>query len=123
MLLRLCLPCVLSSSLCWLFVYPSSLNPSLTSMLELNHPSPKQESLQILVHQVPKPLRLVLRYVVYNDNLRLIIYLCYLKAGVVIASPSATSPNYLYTWVRDSSLVLKFLIDQYVVLFWCSGHL
>ena len=34
-----------------------------------------------------------------------------LKAGVVIASPSATNPNYLYTWVRDSSLVFKYLVD------------
>ncbi|TDL18606.1 glucoamylase [Rickenella mellea] len=35
------------------------------------------------------------------------------KAGVVIASPSTTNPNYLYTWTRDSSLVFKLLIDQY----------
>jgi glucoamylase len=35
-----------------------------------------------------------------------------LKSGVVIASPSASNPNYLYTWVRDSSLVFKSLIDQ-----------
>ncbi|KIP06693.1 carbohydrate-binding module family 20 protein [Phlebiopsis gigantea 11061_1 CR5-6] len=35
------------------------------------------------------------------------------KAGVVIASPSTTSPDYLYTWVRDSSLVFKAIIDQY----------
>ncbi|OAX44357.1 glycoside hydrolase family 15 protein [Rhizopogon vinicolor AM-OR11-026] len=34
-------------------------------------------------------------------------------SGVVIASPSTTNPNYLYTWVRDSSLVFKTLIDQY----------
>lgn len=33
--------------------------------------------------------------------------------GVVIASPSSTDPDYLYTWVRDSSLVFKMLIDQY----------
>ncbi|KIJ17956.1 carbohydrate-binding module family 20 protein [Paxillus involutus ATCC 200175] len=33
--------------------------------------------------------------------------------GVVIASPSTTNPDYLYTWVRDSSLVFKELIDQY----------
>ncbi|KAJ8593011.1 glycoside hydrolase family 15 protein [Rhizopogon salebrosus TDB-379] len=33
--------------------------------------------------------------------------------GVVIASPSTTNPNYLYTWVRDSSLVFKTLVDQY----------
>ncbi|PIL22798.1 hypothetical protein GSI_15493 [Ganoderma sinense ZZ0214-1] len=35
------------------------------------------------------------------------------KAGVVIASPSTSNPNYLYTWVRDSSLVFKTLIDQF----------
>ncbi|KAI0784823.1 glucoamylase [Abortiporus biennis] len=35
------------------------------------------------------------------------------KAGIVIASPSATSPNYLFTWVRDSSLVFKVVIDQF----------
>ncbi|KAH7914250.1 glycoside hydrolase family 15 protein [Hygrophoropsis aurantiaca] len=33
--------------------------------------------------------------------------------GVVIASPSTTNPDYLYTWVRDSSLVFKALIDEY----------
>ncbi|KAI0675576.1 glucoamylase [Trametes maxima] len=36
------------------------------------------------------------------------------KAGVVIASPSTSNPNYLYTWTRDSSLVFKALIDQFV---------
>ncbi|TFK87333.1 carbohydrate-binding module family 20 protein [Polyporus arcularius HHB13444] len=35
------------------------------------------------------------------------------KAGVVIASPSTSNPNYLYTWTRDSSLVFKALIDQF----------
>ncbi|KAF8530546.1 glucoamylase [Hysterangium stoloniferum] len=35
-------------------------------------------------------------------------------AGLVIASPSATNPDYLFTWTRDSSLVFKALIDQYV---------
>lgn len=34
--------------------------------------------------------------------------------GVVIASPSTSNPNYLYTWVRDSSLVFKFIVDQIV---------
>lgn len=32
--------------------------------------------------------------------------------GVVIASPSTSNPDYLYTWTRDSSLTLKALIDQ-----------
>ncbi len=34
------------------------------------------------------------------------------QAGVVIASPSSTNPDYLFTWTRDSSLVFKALIDQ-----------
>ena len=33
--------------------------------------------------------------------------------GVVVASPSTTNPNYVYTWVRDSSLVFKTMIDQF----------
>jgi glucoamylase len=35
------------------------------------------------------------------------------QAGIVIASPSTSNPDYLYTWVRDSSLVFKEIIDQY----------
>ncbi|EIM85945.1 glucoamylase [Stereum hirsutum FP-91666 SS1] len=35
-------------------------------------------------------------------------------AGIVIASPSTTSPDYLYTWTRDSSLVFKVVVDQVV---------
>lgn len=35
------------------------------------------------------------------------------KAGIVIASPSTTNPDYLYSWTRDSSLVFKALIDQF----------
>ncbi|KAF8214951.1 glucoamylase [Mycena galopus ATCC 62051] len=35
------------------------------------------------------------------------------KSGVVIASPSTTNPDYLFTWTRDSSLVFKALIDQF----------
>ncbi|KAH9986648.1 Six-hairpin glycosidase-like protein [Russula vinacea] len=31
------------------------------------------------------------------------------KAGIVIASPNTVNPNYLYTWVRDSSLVFKVI--------------
>ncbi|KAK0504262.1 glucoamylase [Armillaria luteobubalina] len=37
------------------------------------------------------------------------------KAGVVIASPSNSNPDYLYTWTRDSSLVFQALIDQYTL--------
>ncbi|KAF8325181.1 glucoamylase [Cantharellus anzutake] len=36
------------------------------------------------------------------------------KPGIVIASPSTSDPNYLYTWTRDSSLVFKLLIDEYI---------
>ncbi|KAI1794915.1 glucoamylase [Ganoderma leucocontextum] len=35
------------------------------------------------------------------------------KAGIVIASPSTSNPDYLYTWTRDSSLVFKTIIDQF----------
>ncbi|KAL0577741.1 glycoside hydrolase 15 protein [Marasmius crinis-equi] len=34
------------------------------------------------------------------------------KAGVVIASPSNSNPDYLYTWTRDSALVFSWIIDQ-----------
>ncbi|KAF8635222.1 hypothetical protein AX17_003997 [Amanita inopinata Kibby_2008] len=37
------------------------------------------------------------------------------RSGIVIASPSATNPNYLYTWTRDSALVLKVIIDQFTL--------
>jgi glucoamylase len=35
------------------------------------------------------------------------------QSGIVIASPSTVNPNYLYTWVRDSSLVFKVIADQF----------
>jgi len=41
------------------------------------------------------------------------------EAGIVIASPSATNPDYLYTWTRDSSLVFQVIIDQYV---YCDNY-
>ncbi|KAJ7914463.1 glucoamylase [Mycena leptocephala] len=34
-------------------------------------------------------------------------------SGIVIASPSTVNPDYVFTWVRDSSLVFKVIIDQY----------
>ncbi|TFK40813.1 glucoamylase [Crucibulum laeve] len=37
------------------------------------------------------------------------------KAGLVIASPSTSDPDYLFTWTRDSALVFKSLIDQYTL--------
>ncbi|KAJ6130957.1 hypothetical protein N7523_001417 [Penicillium sp. IBT 18751x] len=35
------------------------------------------------------------------------------KPGIVIASPSLDSPDYYYTWTRDSALTLKVLIDLF----------
>ncbi|KAF8345397.1 glucoamylase [Amanita rubescens] len=37
------------------------------------------------------------------------------KPGIVIASPSSSNPDYLYTWTRDSAITLRALIDQYVL--------
>ncbi|KAG6920024.1 hypothetical protein DXG01_010092 [Tephrocybe rancida] len=37
------------------------------------------------------------------------------KPGIVIASPSTTDPNYLFTWTRDSALVFQTIIDQYTL--------
>ncbi|KAK0202042.1 glucoamylase [Desarmillaria ectypa] len=37
------------------------------------------------------------------------------KPGVVIASPSHSNPDYLFTWTRDSSLVFQALIDQFTL--------
>lgn len=42
----------------------------------------------------------------------LIFSLDFHQTGVVIASPSQSSPDYFYTWTRDSSLVFKAIIDQ-----------
>ncbi|KAI1324147.1 carbohydrate-binding module family 20 protein [Xylariaceae sp. FL0255] len=36
-------------------------------------------------------------------------------SGVVIASPSTTNPDYLYTWVRDASLTMKMIVDEFVL--------
>ncbi|KAH6911528.1 glucoamylase [Coprinopsis sp. MPI-PUGE-AT-0042] len=35
------------------------------------------------------------------------------KAGVVIASPSTSDPDYLFTWTRDAGLVMKEVADAY----------
>ncbi|KAF9636332.1 Glycoside hydrolase family 15 [Lasiodiplodia theobromae] len=35
-------------------------------------------------------------------------------AGVVVASPSKSSPDYFYTWTRDAALVFKALVDRFV---------
>ncbi|KAK0634696.1 glucan 1, 4-alpha-glucosidase [Bombardia bombarda] len=34
--------------------------------------------------------------------------------GVIVASPSKSSPDYWYTWTRDASLVSKLLVDTFV---------
>ncbi|KAG5636633.1 hypothetical protein H0H81_007342 [Sphagnurus paluster] len=34
------------------------------------------------------------------------------KAGIVVASPSTSNPDYLYTWTRDSSLVFQTIIEH-----------
>jgi len=34
------------------------------------------------------------------------------KVGVIIASPSNQNPDYLYTWTRDSAVVMAAVIDQ-----------
>lgn len=38
------------------------------------------------------------------------------KPGIVIASPSTTNPNYLFTWTRDSALVFQAIIEQYALI-------
>ncbi|KAG8752553.1 hypothetical protein FRC14_006949, partial [Serendipita sp. 396] len=35
------------------------------------------------------------------------------KSGVIIASPSTSNPDYLYTWTRDSALVMKYIVDRF----------
>ncbi|KAG6889108.1 hypothetical protein C0995_003677 [Termitomyces sp. Mi166 len=37
------------------------------------------------------------------------------EPGIVIASPSTSDPDYLYTWTRDSALVFQTLIDQFTL--------
>jgi glucoamylase len=37
------------------------------------------------------------------------------QSGIVIASPNTINPNYLYNWVRDSSLVFKVIVDQFTL--------
>lgn len=36
------------------------------------------------------------------------------KAGVVIASPSSSNPDYLFQWTRDSALVFAAIVNQSV---------
>jgi len=41
----------------------------------------------------------------------LVFFLIKFQAGVVIASPSISNPDYLYTWARDSALVYKTIVN------------
>ncbi|EAA27730.2 carbohydrate-binding module family 20 protein [Neurospora crassa] len=34
-------------------------------------------------------------------------------SGVVVASPSKSSPDYWYTWTRDAALVTKLIVDEF----------
>ncbi|KAL3421898.1 glycosyl hydrolase family 15 [Phlyctema vagabunda] len=36
------------------------------------------------------------------------------KPGIVVASPSKSSPDYFYTWTRDAALVFKALVDTFL---------
>ncbi|KAF2999293.1 hypothetical protein E8E13_004409 [Curvularia kusanoi] len=36
------------------------------------------------------------------------------SAGIVIASPSRTNPDYWYTWTRDAALTYKALIERFI---------
>ncbi|EEP80436.1 glucoamylase [Uncinocarpus reesii 1704] len=35
-------------------------------------------------------------------------------AGIVVASPSKSNPDYFYTWTRDAALVFKQLVDTFI---------
>ncbi|KAI9839170.1 MAG: hypothetical protein M1819_003163 [Sarea resinae] len=35
-------------------------------------------------------------------------------AGIVVASPSTSNPNYFYTWTRDAALTFKALVDTFI---------
>ncbi|KAK4629324.1 Glucoamylase I [Fulvia fulva] len=36
------------------------------------------------------------------------------KAGIIVASPSKSNPDYFYTWTRDAALTIKCLTDQFL---------
>ncbi|KAJ9492467.1 hypothetical protein VN97_g756 [Penicillium thymicola] len=36
------------------------------------------------------------------------------SAGIVVASPSKSDPDYFYTWTRDAALTFKVLIDEFI---------
>ncbi|KAF2788438.1 carbohydrate-binding module family 20 protein [Melanomma pulvis-pyrius CBS 109.77] len=36
------------------------------------------------------------------------------STGILLASPSKSNPDYFFTWTRDSALVFKTLVDQFI---------
>ncbi|KAF7185931.1 Glucoamylase [Pseudocercospora fuligena] len=36
------------------------------------------------------------------------------SAGIIVASPSKSNPDYFYTWTRDAALTIKCLVDQFL---------
>ncbi|MCJ1356896.1 MAG: hypothetical protein MMC33_006892 [Icmadophila ericetorum] len=36
------------------------------------------------------------------------------SSGIVVASPSTSNPDYVYTWTRDSALTFKMLVDTFI---------
>ncbi|TEA16161.1 Glucoamylase P [Colletotrichum sidae] len=36
-------------------------------------------------------------------------------AGIVVASPSKTAPDYFYTWTRDAALTMKMAVDEFIM--------
>ncbi|KAI2635330.1 family 15 glycosyl hydrolase [Xylaria nigripes] len=37
------------------------------------------------------------------------------SAGVIVASPSTTSPDYFFTWTRDAALTMKMIVDEFMI--------
>ncbi|KAF4806039.1 Glucoamylase P [Colletotrichum siamense] len=35
-------------------------------------------------------------------------------AGIVVASPSKSDPDYFYTWTRDAALTMKMVVDEFI---------
>ncbi|GAA6004782.1 hypothetical protein JCM11491_002227 [Sporobolomyces phaffii] len=49
--------------------------------------------------------------VAYNNAFKNIGTAAGAKPGIIVASPSTTNPNYVYTWTRDSALTTHGLLD------------
>ncbi|KAF6802501.1 glucoamylase P (glycosyl hydrolase family 15) [Colletotrichum sojae] len=39
-------------------------------------------------------------------------------AGIVVASPSKSDPNYFWTWTRDAALTMKMIVDEFILGNW-----